>query len=60
MRDWCNWEFDLELFCDVKQRGLTMIPAVNAPNVPVTESCGKGEKVALELWGRRYQTDNDA
>ena len=37
-----------------------MIPAVNAPNVPVTESCGKGEKVALELWGRRYQTDNDA
>jgi hypothetical protein len=33
------------VLCDVKLRGLTKIPAVNAPNAPTMESYGKDDKV---------------
>jgi hypothetical protein len=32
---------------DVKLRGLTKIPAVNAPNAPTMESYGKNEVILI-------------
>ena len=39
--------------CDEKRRGLTEIPAANAPNAPIIESYGKDDKAVLVLLGTK-------